>query len=92
MAGIHPARAAGMVTAGEWALLAKAIKRVLRKAITAGGTTLRDYVDGDGRSGYFAQKLLVYGRNGQPCPKCGHKIEVSRQGQRATYFCRHCQV
>lgn len=92
MAGIHPLRAAGEVTAAEYALLAKAIKRVLRKAIAAGGTTLRDYVDGDGRSGYFAQRLLVYGRGGQPCPRCSRRIEMLRLGQRATYFCPQCQT
>jgi formamidopyrimidine-DNA glycosylase len=92
MAGIHPLRAAGKVTAAECALLTKAIKRVLRKAIAAGGTTLRDYVDGDGRSGYFSQKLLVYGRDGEPCAKCARKIETLRLGQRATYYCRHCQT
>jgi formamidopyrimidine-DNA glycosylase len=91
MAGIHPLRAAGEVTAAEYVLLAKAIKRVLRKAIVAGGTTLRDYVGGDGRSGYFAQRLLVYGRGGQPCPRCSHEIEMLRLGQRATYFCPRCQ-
>jgi formamidopyrimidine-DNA glycosylase len=91
MAGVHPRRAAGKVTAAEYGLIAKAIKRVLRKAITAGGTTLRDYVDGAGRSGYFAQQLLVYGRAGQPCRRCAHEIETVRLGQRATYFCQHCQ-
>ncbi len=91
MAGVHPQRAAGKVTAAEFVLIVKAIKRVLRKAITAGGTTLRDYVDGAGRSGYFAQQLLVYGRAGQPCRRCAHEIEAVRLGQRATYFCPHCQ-
>jgi len=91
MAGVHPQRAAGKVTAAEFVLIVKAIKRVLRKAITAGGTTLRDYVDGAGRSGYFAQQLLVYGRAGRPCRRCAHEIETVRLGQRATYFCPHCQ-
>jgi formamidopyrimidine-DNA glycosylase len=91
MAGVHPRRAAGKVTAAEYGLIVKAIKRVLRKAITAGGTTLRDYVDGAGRSGYFAQQLLVYGRAGQPCRRCAHEIESLRLGQRATYFCPQCQ-
>jgi formamidopyrimidine-DNA glycosylase len=91
MAGVHPRRAAGKVTAAEYRLIAKSIKRVLRKAITAGGTTLRDYVDGAGRSGYFAQQLLVYGRAGQACRRCAHEIESVRLGQRATYFCPQCQ-
>ena len=92
MAKVHPRRAAGRVTADEYVALAKAIKRVLRKAIGAGGTTLRDFVDGDGRAGYFSQQLQVYGRAGQPCRRCAHAIELERQGQRATYFCPHCQT
>lgn len=92
MAGINPRRAAGKVTKQEYGLLAKAIKRVLRKAITAGGTTLRDYVDGEGQSGYFSQQLMVYGRAGQPCRRCAHRIELVRLGQRSTYFCPHCQT
>ena len=91
MAGVHPCRVVGKVTATEYGLIATSIKRVLRKAITAGGTTLRDYVDGTGRSGYFAQQLLVYGRAGQACRRCAHDIEAVRLGQRATYFCPHCQ-
>ena len=91
MAGVHPCRVVGKVTATEYGLIATSIKRVLRKAITAGGTTLRDYVNGAGRSGYFAQQLLVYGRAGQPCRRCAHEIESLRLGQRATYFCPHCQ-
>jgi formamidopyrimidine-DNA glycosylase len=92
MAGVHPRRPAGEVTATECALIAKAIKRVLRRAIAAGGTTLRDYVDGAGRSGYFSQQLAVYGRAGQPCPRCAQPIEMVRMGQRATFFCPHCQT
>jgi formamidopyrimidine-DNA glycosylase len=92
MAGVHPRRAADKVTAPEYASIAKAIKRVLRKAIAAGGTTLRDYVNGEGRSGYFSQQLLVYGRAGQPCRRCAHGIKKVVLGQRSTYFCPHCQT
>lgn len=92
MAGVHPRRAAGKVTAAEYGAIAAAIKRVLRQAITAGGTTLRDYVDGEGRSGYFSRQLRVYGRAGQPCRRCAHMIETARLGQRSTYFCPHCQT
>ena len=92
MAGGHPRRAAGRVTATEFGLIAKAIKQVLRKAIRAGGTTLRDFVDGDGRAGYFSQQLQVYGRAGQACRRCGRAIEAARLGQRATYHCPHCQT
>ena len=92
IAGVHPRRAAGKVTAAEYGAIAKAIKSVLRKAITAGGTTLRDFVDEQGRSGYFYQKLQVYERAGQPCRRCSRRIETIRLGQRSTYFCPHCQT
>jgi formamidopyrimidine-DNA glycosylase len=92
MAGVDPRRAAGAVTAREYGAIAKAVKSVLRKAIVAGGTTLRDYVDGAGRSGYFSQQLLVYGRAGEPCRRCAGIITVMRLGQRATYYCPRCQT
>jgi formamidopyrimidine-DNA glycosylase len=91
IAKVHPRRAVGKISAREFALIAKAIKQVLRKAIGAGGTTLRDYVDGEGKSGYFSQQLFVYGREGQPCLRCKHRIKLTRLGQRSTYFCPHCQ-
>jgi formamidopyrimidine-DNA glycosylase len=92
MAGVYPRRAAGEVTAVEYGAIARAIKRVLRKAIAAGGTTLRDFVDGQGRSGYFYQLLQVYERAGEPCRRCSHRIETIRLGQRSTYFCPRCQT
>jgi formamidopyrimidine-DNA glycosylase len=90
-AEIHPLRPAGEVSRGEYRALVTAIKKVLRRAITQGGTTLRDFVAGDGRPGYFQQQLSVYGRRAQSCVKCGRMIECVRLGQRATYFCGHCQ-
>jgi len=91
MAGVDPRRSAGKVTAAEYGLIAKAIKRVLRRAIAAGGTTLRDFVDGNGQPGYFSQRLLVYGRAGQSC-HCAQMIKTVKLGQRSTYFCPHCQT
>ena len=64
-AGIHPSRASGRVGASRYELLAKAIRDVLRAAITAGGTTLRDFANNQGEPGYFAQRLAVYGREGE---------------------------
>ena len=90
-ARIHPLRPAGGVTRAEYRALADAVKKVLRHAIDQGGTTLRDFVAGDGRPGYFQQRLNVYGREGEPCPRCGKEIKCIRLGQRATYFCSHCQ-
>jgi formamidopyrimidine-DNA glycosylase len=90
-AGVHPARAAGRVSRARCAALVVAIKAVLTEAIAQGGTTLRDFVGGDGRPGYFRQRLAVYGRAGKPCPRCAQPIRLLRQGQRASYYCVHCQ-
>ena len=67
LAGILPTRKAGSVSKKRYALLVKIIKQVLKRAITSGGTTLRDFVGGDGKPGYFKQQLHVYGRGAEPC-------------------------
>jgi formamidopyrimidine-DNA glycosylase len=64
---------------------------VLSEAIAVGGSTLRDFVGADGAEGYFMMDATVYERAGQPCRVCGAPIARIVQGQRATYFCRHCQ-
>lgn len=91
-AGIHPARAAGRVGAARYAALARAIRAVLRAAIRKGGTTLRDFVNGEGEPGYFRLRLAVYDRAGQPCRRCGVAIRTMRTGQRSTFYCPHCQT
>lgn len=91
MAGIHPQRAAGRIGQARLAGLVAAIKQVLAAAIEQGGTTLRDFQREDGRPGYFAQKLRVYGRAGLPCPTCQRPLKESRLGQRSTVYCSHCQ-
>ncbi len=91
LAGIHPARACGRVSAARYRRLAEAIRAVLGKAIGAGGTTLRDFSGGDGRPGYFRQQLHVYGRGGEECPHCRGGLRERRLGQRATVFCPACQ-
>ncbi|MGM0593616.1 MAG: bifunctional DNA-formamidopyrimidine glycosylase/DNA-(apurinic or apyrimidinic site) lyase [Pseudomonadota bacterium] len=91
LAGINPKRAAGRVSRERMARLVAAVKQVLADAIEQGGTTLRDFVGGDGRPGYFAQKLNVYGREGEPCPGCGKTIKQIVLGQRSTYYCPRCQ-
>jgi formamidopyrimidine-DNA glycosylase len=91
LSGIHPGRAAGRVSLGRYQRLAAAIKQVLTSAIEQGGTTLRDFVGGDGKPGYFAQQLYVYGRTGQPCKACGAALRESRLGQRSSVYCVTCQ-
>lgn len=91
-ASINPKRAAGRIALPRYQRLAASIKDVLSRAIEAGGTTLQDFVGGDGDAGYFKQQLDVYDRDGLPCRQCGEPIRSIVQGQRATYYCVHCQT
>jgi formamidopyrimidine-DNA glycosylase len=90
-AGIHPRRAAARIGLARYQHLADGIKQVLQDAIAVGGTTLRDFLREDGTPGYFRNELQVYGRAGEPCPRCGHKIRCVVQGQRSTHYCPGCQ-
>jgi len=90
-AGIHPARSAGRISAARYARLTEEIKSVLTTAIQRGGTTLRDFQQEDGKPGYFAQELLVYGKTGSACPGCGAPLRQQRIGQRSSFYCSHCQ-
>ena len=90
-AGIDPRRAAGRVAPARFVALASAVKEVLHEAIAKGGTTLRDFVQVDGATGYFRVELAVYDRAGEPCPRCTTPVRVARIGQRSTFFCTSCQ-
>jgi formamidopyrimidine-DNA glycosylase len=68
-----------------------AIKQVLAQSITQGGTTLRDFIRENGEPGYFAQKLFVYGKAGEPCARCSSPIKQIKQQQRSTFYCTRCQ-
>ena len=90
-AGIHPARSSGRISAARFERLAGEVKTILAHAIERGGTTLRDFLNESGQPGYFAQELLVYGRTGKPCKRCGALIRARRIGQRASAYCPVCQ-
>lgn len=90
-AGIHPARAAGRLAEKRLATLVAAIQDVLSEAIRAGGTTLRDFHQGDGQPGYFRQDLRVYDRAGRPCVSCGASVRQQMLGQRSSFYCPRCQ-
>ena len=90
-ARLRPGRAARSLTRADAARLVRAIRAVLRQAIRAGGTTLRDYLGADGAPGYFRQRLYVYERRGKPCRRCGTPVRAVTQGQRSTYYCPGCQ-
>jgi formamidopyrimidine-DNA glycosylase len=90
-ARIRPRRRASSLTRAEVARLVRGVRAVLRQAIRAGGTTLRDYLGADGAPGYFRQRLYVYERRGKPCRRCGTPVRGISQGQRSTYYCPRCQ-
>lgn len=90
-AGIRPGMAAGRLSRARCERLATAIRDTLRRAIRAGGSSLRDFVDGHGRPGYFQQTYYVYGRAGEPCRACGTLIRQAVQGGRSTFYCPTCQ-
>lgn len=88
---LHPQKTTEKITKAQAVLLAETIKKELVRAITQGGTTLKDFLQPNGHPGYFAQELQIYGKKGEPCPKCGQKIESLMIGQRNSYVCPHCQ-
>jgi len=90
-AGISPLRPAGDLSEAEVAHLLGSVRDVLREALNRGGTTLRDYADPEGNAGLFALELQVYGRTGQPCPRCGAPIRTARLAGRSTFWCERCQ-
>ncbi|MDQ6916457.1 MAG: bifunctional DNA-formamidopyrimidine glycosylase/DNA-(apurinic or apyrimidinic site) lyase [Pseudomonadota bacterium] len=90
-AGIRPTRAANRISAQRLRRLREAVRETLADAIAQGGSTLRDYVDGNGAAGRFQLHYFVYGREGRPCRVCGAAIRSVRLGGRATAYCPKCQ-
>ncbi|WP_255988868.1 bifunctional DNA-formamidopyrimidine glycosylase/DNA-(apurinic or apyrimidinic site) lyase [Chitinolyticbacter albus] len=90
-ARVDPRRPASSLKRDEVDRLTTSVKETLADAIAQGGSTLRDFVDSDGRAGYFLLQCYAYGRDGEPCRVCGNTIQQIRQGQRATFFCPSCQ-
>ncbi len=90
-ARIDPRRPARRIGRVRYEALAIAVREVLTEAIAVGGSTLRDFVGTQGEDGYFMLEARVYDRAGQPCRICATPIVRIVQGQRATFFCRHCQ-
>ena len=90
-ARLHPLKRSNAVFAEQAGRLREATVRVLRSAIGSGGTTVASYRDAEGQRGRFALRLLVYGREGEPCKRCGTRIRRMVIGQRSTFFCPKCQ-
>lgn len=91
LAGISPLRLANTLSADEVNALCDAANAVIAQGIKNRGTTFRDYKDGEGKSGENQKYLLVYGRGGKPCTKCGAPLATTKVGGRGTVYCQHCQ-
>ena len=90
-AGIDPRAAAGRISLVRCEKLVESIRATLERALKVGGSTLRDFRNADGQSGYFQLETQVYDREGQPCRACSAPIRRIQQGQRSTFFCPGCQ-
>jgi formamidopyrimidine-DNA glycosylase len=90
-ARVSPRRLARDVNSDEVESLVAAVRAVLLEAIDAGGSSLRDYRRADGELGYFQHSFAVYGREGEPCPRCGGAVARVVQSGRSSFFCPACQ-
>ena len=89
--GLNPKRPVGRISRAVWDRLLANLRDVLNESISAGGTTLRDFLNAEGDVGYFAVSLRVYDRAGEPCGRCGARIRRIVQAGRSTFFCPSCQ-
>lgn len=92
LAGINPKRLAARISVLRLEALCQSIVEVLEKAIEQGGTTLKDFINPENKSGYFQLSLNVYGRNGEPCKRCQTVIKKITQAGRSTFYCPKCQT
>ncbi|MDQ6418387.1 DNA-formamidopyrimidine glycosylase [Paenibacillus sp. LHD-117] len=90
-AKIHPEREPGSLSGSEWKRLYEAIRETLSRAVEAGGSSVKSYVNGQGEMGMFQHQLLVYGRKDEPCPSCSRPIKKFVVGGRGTHICENCQ-
>lgn len=90
-AGVRPRRRAGSLTHAELARLGEALRAVLERAVTLGGSSISDYRDGNGNPGYFQIHHAVYDRDAQPCGRCGTPIKRQLLGGRSSFYCPRCQ-
>jgi formamidopyrimidine-DNA glycosylase len=91
LAKINPTTPTHSLSTQQCNRLVESIKTILTCAISNGGTTLKDFVNSEGKPGYFSQKLHVYGRSGLPCMVCNTSLQSIHVGQRSTVFCGKCQ-
>jgi formamidopyrimidine-DNA glycosylase len=91
-ARLHPLRPGNELTGEELGALVRSIRRALRLGIARQGATLRDYRAADGAEGSMQSEFRVYGREGEPCLRCGHAVEKTRVAGRGTWYCPGCQI
>ncbi len=94
LSGIHPQTPSNKITLKQAKSIYKYLVKIMKQSVLAGGSTAKDnkYIRPDGTSGSNQFFFRVYERAGEPCQKCGHKIEYFKLGGRGTFFCPHCQV
>ena len=90
-ANINPLQAVNNLNEEQLKSIIHATKFILKRSINVGGTTIRNHMQPDGKLGYFAQKLQVYGKNKHHCNKCNNLITLINISNRSTYFCSNCQ-
>jgi len=91
LAGLKPDKKVGRLTLKDWGRIVESSRHVLEKAIASGGTTISDFVNESGRSGYFQLELQAYGKQGRPCSCCSTPIVKKTMAGRSTFFCPKCQ-
>lgn len=89
--GVSPVVQAGRVSLEKYKLMVEQIRKTLKRAIKKGGSSIKDFKEVNGNSGYFQNEFLVYGRKGEACRKCGTKIKVKVMAGRSTFWCVKCQ-
>jgi formamidopyrimidine-DNA glycosylase len=90
-ASISPQKKVGRLSRRQWQQVVQSCRHVLARAIASGGTTISDFVNESGKSGYFQLELQVYGRQGEACSNCSGTIARKVMAGRATFFCPRCQ-
>jgi len=90
-AGIHPETPVNRISSSQWQDIIEQSRRILKKAIAAGGSTISDFIGSSGQPGYFQLQLAVYGKKDHPCPRCKTPIVKGTIGGRATFYCPSCQ-
>jgi formamidopyrimidine-DNA glycosylase len=91
LSSIHPQHPAGSLKPAQLKPLVQAVRKVLEDGIENGGSTLRDYVNADGVNGNYQNEAWVYGREDEPCRRCGNEIVRIKLGGRSAHFCPRCQ-